>query len=157
MPRFDEGRIGYGWGEDGNTDADAEEYVYRAIEQACETFHINERRVFLAGFCEGAAMAYRLGLSFPEKFAGVVALNGHMPSGGPLLRLPELRKMRVLIGHGIANATVPLSVAKKDFRLLYTAGLPVELKTYPTTHRIHLDMLRDINRWVMEGVSTAER
>jgi len=29
----------------------------------------------------------------------------------------------------------------------------VRLHTYPATHRIHPDMLRDINRWVMEGVS----
>jgi phospholipase/carboxylesterase len=157
MPRFDEGRIGYGWGEDGSADAYAEEYVFRAIEQACETFPINERRVFLAGFCEGAAMAYRLGLAFPQKFAGIVALNGQWPAGGPLLRLQEVRKLRVFMGHGIANATVPLSVAKQDFRLFYTAGMNVLLKTYLTTHRIHLEMLRDINRWVMEGVSTAER
>jgi phospholipase/carboxylesterase len=157
MPRFDDGRIGYGWGEDGNADALAEEYVFSAIIQACETFHINEERVFLAGFCEGAAMAYRLGLSFPDKFAGVIALNGHMPPGGPLFRYPEIRNLRVFIGHGIANATVPLSTAKQNFRLLYTAGMPVQLKTYPTTHRIHLDMLKDMNHWVMDSVSTAER
>ena len=58
---------------------------------------------------KGPALAYRLGLTFPERFGGVISLNGAMPRrGGPLLRLPEVRQLRVLIGHGIANAVVPL-------------------------------------------------
>jgi predicted esterase len=60
--------------------------------------------------------------------------------------------LRVLIGHGIANAAVPLSMARQDYRLFYAAGLSVRLHTYPTTQRIHPDMLRDINRWVMEQI-----
>jgi phospholipase/carboxylesterase len=67
----------------------------------------------------------------------------------PLLRLPEVRKLRVMIGHGLANAVVPLSMARDDSRLLYTAGLDVRLHTYVATHRIHPDMLRDVDRWVM--------
>jgi phospholipase/carboxylesterase len=158
MRRFDDGEnFGFGWGDQGSVEAYAEEYVFNAIEQACMTYPIHEERVYLAGICEGAAMAYRIGLAYPDKFAGIIALNGQMPAGGPLLRLPELRRLRILVGHGIANATIPLSVAKKDHRLLWTAGAPIELRTYPTTHRIHLDMLRDINHWVMDGVSSAAK
>jgi phospholipase/carboxylesterase len=95
-------------------------------------------------------MAYRLGLTFPDKLGGVISLNGMMPrQGRPLLRLPEVRALRVFIGHGIANAIVPLSMAREDSRLLYSAGLDVDLKTYPTTHKLHHDMLRDINRWII--------
>jgi predicted esterase len=75
-----------------------------------------------------------------------------MPRRGPLLRLPDVRRLRVLIGHGIANAVAPLSLARADFRLLYTAGLAVRLHTYPANHRIHPDMLRDVDRWVMEQI-----
>jgi hypothetical protein len=32
----------------------------------------------------------------------------------------------------------------------------VRLHTYPTTHRLHPDMLRDANRWVMEQVTAEE-
>jgi predicted esterase len=55
----------------------------------------------------------------------------------------------VLIGHGIANAIVPLALARADYRLLYTAGLDVGMHTYPATHRLHPDMLRDVNRWII--------
>jgi phospholipase/carboxylesterase len=155
-PRPD-GRVGFAWAQDGTCDTTVEEYVLRAVEQTRRSYHVHSERVYLAGFCEGATLAYRLGLSFPERFAGVLSLNGTMPRHGcPLMRLPDLRNLRVFIGHGIANAVIPLALARRDHRLLYTAGLPVRMHTYPTTHRIHSDMLRDINRWIMEHVNAEE-
>jgi phospholipase/carboxylesterase len=146
-----DGRTGHGWGTQGQFDTLLEEYVIRAVEQTRRQYHVHSERIYLAGFCEGAATAYRLGLTFPEKFGGLISLNGAMARhGGPLLRLPEVRQLRVLIGHGIANAIVPLAHARADCRLLYSAGLSVRMHTYPTTHRLHPDMLRDVNRWVME-------
>jgi phospholipase/carboxylesterase len=147
-----DGRFAYTWGEGAN-DTAVEEYVLHAIAQTRRHFHVHSERIYLAGFREGATLAYRLGLTFPEKFAGVISLNGCLPRrGGPLLRLPDVRRLRVLIGHGIANAVVPLSMARSDYRLLYTAGLDVRLHTYAATHRIHPQMLRDIDRWVQEKI-----
>src|SRR5207248_2136802 len=102
---------------------------------------------------------YRLGLRYPDKLAGVVSLNGTLPAIGPdrpLFRLPELRQLKVFIGHGIANAVVPHSMAHRDYKLFYAAGLNVRMQTYPTTHRLHTDMLRDANRWVMDQVTGEE-
>lgn len=148
-----EGKACYSWGPEGQDDPLVEEYIFRAIEQTCRCLHIHSERIYLAGFREGAAVAYRLGMLYPERFGGVIALNGLLPRhGGPRLRLPEARKLRVFIGHGIANAIMPLGLARQDHRLFYTAGLDVALRTYPTTHRIHPDMLRDINRWVQKRI-----
>jgi phospholipase/carboxylesterase len=155
-PRTD-GRPGYSWGLEGGSEVVLEEYVFRAIEQTRRHYHVHSERIYLAGFCEGASLAYRLGLLYPEKFGGIISLNGCIPRrGGPLLRLPQVRQLRVLIGHGIANAIIPVSLARQDFRLLYTAGLDVRMLTYAANHRIHRDMLRDINRWIMRQVNDAE-
>jgi phospholipase/carboxylesterase len=151
-----DGRIAYGWGRD-DEDSLLEDYVFGAVEQTRRNYHVHSERIYLAGVCEGAALAYRVGMMFPERFAGIISLNGAMPRGGrPLLRLPEARQLQVLIGHGIANASVPLTWARRDFQVLYAAGLSVCWHTYPTTHRLHPDMLRDINRWIMKSVARAE-
>jgi phospholipase/carboxylesterase len=148
-PRKD-GRMGYTWRLDGSGDSLLEDYLLRAVEQTRRSYHVHSERIYLAGFCEGATLAYRLGLTFPERLAGVISLNGAMQRRGrPLFRLPEIRQLRVFIGHGIANALVPLPLARDDFRLFYTAGLNVELHTYAATHRLHPNMLRDINRWII--------
>jgi len=146
-------RRGFSWGSGAEADAYAEEYVFRAIEQINETYHIHHRRIFLVGIGEGAELAYRLGIGYPEMFRGVVSLNGCMPRRGPLFRLPGIRRLRVFIGHGIANVGVPLATARRDWRLLYTAGLEVELRTYPTTNRLHPAMLADVDRWIMRIVN----
>jgi phospholipase/carboxylesterase len=150
-----DGRAAFTWGQD--ADGQVEDYVLRAIEDTRRRFHVHSERIYLAGFREGAGLAYRLGLLYPERFGGVASLNGVMLRGGPLLRLPEVRSLNVLIGHGIANAIAPLSTARANFRLLYTAGLAVRMHTYPTNHRIHPDMLRDIDRWIMDRINTEEQ
>lgn len=148
------GQPGYGWGPEAQGDPQVEEYVLRAIEQTRREYHVHSERIYLIGLREGSMTAYRLGLLHPEWFAGVVALNGTLPRrGGPLLRLPEARRLRVFLGHGIANPILPLTLARQDFRLFYTAGLPVSFQTYPTTHRVHAEMLRDVNRWVQGHIA----
>ncbi len=152
-PRPD-GQPSYSWGNDGMADGKVEEYIFRAVEQTRRHYHVHSERIYLAGFCEGAMLAYRLGLMYPQRFAGIIALNGCMPRHGrPLLRLSEVRQLRVLIGHGMANSIVPLALARADFKLLYTAGLSVRMHTYAANHRIHSDMLRDIDRWIMQAIN----
>jgi len=145
------GALGFSWGDASHYDM-IEEYLLEAIQQTRLHYHIHSERIYLAGFAEGATLAYRMGLQYPDKINGVIALNGHMPrEDRPLLRLPETRSLRVLIGHGIANSVVPTSMVRDDYRLLYAAGMDVEMKNYATNNRLHKDMLRDMNRWIITG------
>jgi phospholipase/carboxylesterase len=146
----EDGRVAYSWGAEGTTSDLIEDYVLRAVELTRRSYHVHSERIYLAGVNAGATLAYSLGLSFPDKFGGVISLNGAMArQGGPLFRMPAVRQLRIFIGHGIANVKVPLTLARQDRRLLYIAGLNVEMHTYPSTNRLHPDMLRDINRWMM--------
>ena len=54
-----DGRTGYGWGSEGQFDTLLEDYVFRAVEQTRRQYHVHSERIYLAGFCEGAAIAYR--------------------------------------------------------------------------------------------------
>ena len=146
--------VGFSWGIDGRFDGLIEDYVFRAVEQTRQLYHTHSERTYLAGLCEGSVQAYRLALAFPERFGGVVALNGSLPDyGRPLFRWPAVQRFRAFIGHGIANSYAPLSSAREDFRLLHAAGLDVQLKTYPSNHRIHQDMFRDVNRWIITAIN----
>jgi pimeloyl-ACP methyl ester carboxylesterase len=60
-------------------------YGYTAAEQAAVTgvlsdlrrrYQVDSNRVFLLGFGQGAAMAYDVGLSHPDLFAGVIPVSG---------------------------------------------------------------------------------
>lgn len=145
-----DGETGYCWGRNRRCDSVLEDYVLTAIRETMRVCHIHSERIFLAGICEGASIAYQIGLSFPEKFAGMIALNGFLPQGPlPLAGLRDGRHLRVLIGHGIANPKVPRHKAVEAHRLLYAAGLQVDMRLYPTDHRLHPTMLRDVDHWLI--------
>ena len=151
----EEGLPCYGWGSDGQHDAFISDYLIHAVEQTRRVYHIHSERIYLAGIMEGAAVAYRLALNMPDKIAGVIALSGTMPrpsNGEPLFRFPDVRQLRVFIGHGNANSVIPLDSARRDFRLLYGAGVDVQMQSYPIGNTVHPYMFRDINRWIMKKV-----
>jgi phospholipase/carboxylesterase len=152
----EDGKLACGWGNDDSHTDLINEHVMRAVESVRRTCHIHTERVFLVGVCEGAAAAYRSAFALADKVAGLITLNGAMPraaSGTPLFRPHALRQLPVFIGHGIANAIIPFAAAARDFKLLYAAGADVLLSRYVTTNRLHPDMFRDVNRWVIDQIS----
>ena len=112
--------------------------------------HVHSERIFLVGCGEGAAVAYWLGLTFPERFAGVVAINGWLPVGlRPLGGLKACRDLSVLVVHGAWNAKVPLHDAHKDVDTLRAGSLRVAFQSYPCSHRLTNPMLADVDGWLI--------
>jgi phospholipase/carboxylesterase len=136
---------------------DLEDGVFAAIRQTRRVLHIHSERIFLVGYGEGAAVAYRLGLSYPERFAGVVAINGWLPGGfRPLGRLKACRDLRILVVHGEWNARVLIRSARRDVAMLRAGGLRVAFQSYPCAHRITSPMLSDVDTWLINLCTSAE-
>ncbi|MCU0702808.1 MAG: hypothetical protein MUF18_02335 [Fimbriiglobus sp.] len=152
----EDGQLACGWGNDDTYTDRINEHVLRAVENVRRTCHIHTERVFLVGVCEGAVAAYRSAFALADKVAGLITLNGTMPraaAGTPLFRPNSVRRLPVFIGHGIANAVVPFAQAARDYNLLYAAGADVQLARYITNNRLHPDMFRDVNRWVINQLN----
>ena len=149
-----EGIDGYGW--DGASSDDLEEYVVRAVEQTRREYHIHSERIYFAGLGDGATAAFRAGFRLANRIAGIASLNGCMPTaepGQPLFRLSDVRKLKVLIGHGVANSQTSVTQAEKAYRLMYAAGANVKYLTYSTNRIISADMLQDVNRWIIGNLN----
>ena len=127
-----------------------EDGIFAAIRQTRRTLHVHSERIFLVGCGEGAAVAYRLALSHPERFAGVVAINGWLPGGfRPLARLKACRDPSILVVHGEWNARVPVQAARRDVAMLRAGGLRVAFQSYPCAHRLTSPMLSDVDTWLI--------
>jgi phospholipase/carboxylesterase len=150
-----DGRPACGWGHPDPT-AFCEEYVRLAVGLARRTYHIHSERVYLAGVNDGCQAAYRAAFALGNKVGGVIALNGAVPRatpGEPLFRMDTVRDLRVFMAHGAANADYPRAAADRDHRLLYAAGADVRYKTYPAAGKVHSEMLKDVNRWIIGNVN----
>jgi len=127
-----------------------EDSVFTAIRKTRSLLHIHSERIFLVGCGEGAAVAYRFGFCHPERFAGVVAINGWLPLGiPPLGRLKACRDLPVLVVHGAWNARHPLPSARREVATLRAGGLRVAFQSYPCNHRLNSQMLGDVDGWIM--------
>ena len=133
---------------------EAEARVFASVETAHRKFHISPKRIFLAGFDTGGAMAFRIALNHPDRFAGVVSLCGPFPAGHhPFGHLNEARKLPVFLAAGRDSDRYPQKVVCDNLRLLYTAGLSLTLRQYPCDQQLCPQMLRDLDRWLIDQIT----
>ena len=150
-------REGYGWRQSEDVVQQAEQRILDSIQVAAQKFHIDRRRIFLAGFDCGGTMAFRVALSQPGRFAGVLSLCGAFPRGcTPLSTLVEARRLPVFLAVGRDSRKYPSAEVCENLRLFHTAGLSVTLRQYPCGHELLRQMLADMDCWIMEQITSPE-
>lgn len=106
-------------------------------------------RIVLAGFSQGGAIAYYLGLRFPQRLAGIIALSTYIPAGDSLeLEGNEHSDMPVFIGHGTHDPLVQESLGAAANARLSELGRNVSYQTYPMEHAVCLEEIRDIGAFL---------
>lgn len=142
---------GYGWSQFADCVDAAEDAVFDAIDSTRERFSLHPNRVFLVGSGSGGAMAMRVALRHPNKFAGVATLDGALPTGDALLcRVNDARKLPLLLSASKQSIDYPESRMCRDLALLHSAGCRVAIRQYPGNDDLTTAMLADVNRWAMD-------
>ena len=109
-------------------------------------------RIIVAGFSQGAAMAIHVGLTHPERLAGIIALSGY------LLQQERLESARsqanqgtpIFMAHGVNDEVVPFPLGEKAQRTLTSWGYDVQWHSYPMGHHVCTEEIRAIGRWIAE-------
>jgi len=145
----------YGWPQAADCVEKAEHRIFESIEAAKARFHVADERVFLAGFGPGGTMAFRVAMGYPSRFAGVVSICGAFPSGRtPFGRLAQARRLPVFLAVGRDSREYPPAKACENLRLFHAAGISVVLRQYPCAQQLTELMLRDLDRWIIEQITT---
>ena len=131
-------------------------YVEGLVKTEMESSNIAAKRVVVAGFSQGGAVA--LGMLRSELgLAGVMALSSYLPLVSP--GSPHISSAvstanegtKVFFGHGDADAVVQYSFGTASAEFLKKRGLEVEFKTYRGMgHSARDDELRDIAAFLKE-------
>ena len=145
---------GYDWPQTEEGIQAASARVDEAVAQACQRFHVNSERVFLAGYGSGGTMAVRLALRQPGCFAGAASLGGAFPKGhAPLSQLAKARQVPLLIAHSRDSQTYRVEYLCQELALFHAAGMRITLRQYPCGDELTTQMLHDANAWLMEQVT----
>lgn len=147
----------YDWPQTEDGISEAERQIFDCISLAQEKCNVSSSNVYLAGFDTGGTMAFRIAMQFPQYFAGVASFGGRFPLGYvPLGQWPTVRNLPALLTIGQKSRTYSPKAAAEDLKLFYTAGLSVSARQYDCGQEISLEMLQDLNRWIMERVCNAK-
>lgn len=117
----------------------------RALIHAEKKRGFHSHKIFLAGFSQGAVIVLNTLLSTPEDFGGLIALSGYLP---PREIQHHQRKTPVFLGHGQNDEIVLPIYGQAVFETLKKAGYPVTWKTYPMTHSVCDQEIRDLAEWL---------
>jgi phospholipase/carboxylesterase len=108
------------------------------------------RKLFIAGFSQGGAIAYSSALTHPETLAGVIALSTYIPSARLLLAEASAanRQTPIFAAHGSADDVVSpaLGLAARD--LLIAQHYPLEWCEYPMAHSVCPEEIIAIGQWL---------
>lgn len=132
----------------------AEQRVFDALEAARQRFTLHPQRVFIAGFDAGGTMAFRMAMNHPRQFAGVLSIGGAFPRTlHPFRQLTDARRLPVFLAVGRDSEGYSPTEACEDLRLFHSAGMSVTLRQYPNGQQLTPQVLRDVDRWIMEQIA----
>ncbi len=96
-----------------------------------------------AGFSQGAALAYTLGVLYPQRVNRLAVLAGFLPAGAEA-RLAALTGKEIFISHGRADDLVPVERARQADRLLSEAGCRVHYCETEGGHKVGRGCLKGL-------------
>lgn len=107
---------------------------------------IPARRIVLAGFSQGSAMALHTGLRFPQTLAGIMALSGYLPLAEHFAaeRAAANAHTPIFMAHGNQDPVVAPARGEASRDLLTALGYPVQWHSYPMQHSLHPREIADI-------------
>lgn len=108
------------------------------------------RRLVLAGFSQGGAMALHTGLRHPERLGGIIALSCFLPLADTLEAeaSPASRDVPIFMAHGLWDPLIPVARARAGRDRLRALGYRVDWREYPIPHSVCPDEVRDIAAWL---------
>lgn len=99
---------------------------------------IPPEHILLAGFSQGGAIALHVGLRYPHKLAGIMALSTYLPT---IDQLPSEgstagKSTPILMAHGILDAVIAIEAGKSTFERLSLLGYQIEWHDYLMEHSV---------------------
>jgi phospholipase/carboxylesterase len=118
---------------------------------------VPSRKIVLAGFSQGGALALHVALRHPGPLAGVVALSCYLVGDDSQdARISEAGKgLRIFQAHGTEDPLVPIERGMEARDHLVGLGCDLEWRTYPVGHEVHPEAIRHIGDWLGRRLSEA--
>ncbi|WP_207308974.1 dienelactone hydrolase family protein [Marinobacter salicampi] len=120
-----------------------EKLIEREVERGVPT-----DRIIIAGFSQGGAVAYQVGLAYSQKLAGILGLSTYFATAKTVEPSEANRNIPIRIYHGTHDPMVPEVLGQHSISTLTEMGYKPEYKTYPMDHSVCLEEIVDIGQFI---------
>lgn len=123
--------------------------VQRLVEREAER-GIPPARVVLAGFSQGGVIALHLGLRYPERLAGIMALSTYLHDHEHLSDELSFASadVPIFMAHGVADPMIPITRAVTSREALLKLDYRVEWHEYRMGHQVCPEEIEHMGRWL---------
>ena len=117
------------------------------------------QRIVLAGFSQGGALALHLGLRYPQRLGGIMALSAFLVAAGRLESeaVPGREELPIFMAHGTYDNVIELPFAELGRDRLTAAGYAPQWRTYAMGHAVCPEEVRDIAVWLENRAAAARQ
>jgi phospholipase/carboxylesterase len=122
--------------------------ISESIDAAVERYGLDDDRVGLLGFSQGAITGLSLLIENPGRFAWVVALHGYLAESHADRDAPGVEGKPVFVGAGAADEVIPARRGEAAATRLRELGADVSFEVYDAPHGIGPEELRDVVAFV---------
>ena len=130
--------------------------LYELIE-GIEQQRTPAERIVLMGFSQGAVMSLDVGVRYPRRLAGIVAMSGYLSSPETLAveTSPAATALPILLTHGTHDDVLPVEGSRLAEVALQRHGCDVRLHEYPIGHQISAEELSEVTTFLQRILKTA--
>jgi phospholipase/carboxylesterase len=112
---------------------------------------VPSRRIVLAGFSQGCAIALMAGVRCAQRLAGLAGLSGYLPLADRTAAESHAanRDVPIFLAHGRDDAVVVPARGAAGRELLQSLGWSVEWHDYPMEHAVCIEEISALRAWLL--------
>ena len=109
--------------------------------------HIDiDKRLFLGGFSQGAALSLSMGLNNDMESEGIIAISGYVPSASKINIVDHSKD--IYVAHGKNDTTISIETHEKSIRFLEKNNLSYTEYLDDCGHTISKAMIGSLSEWM---------
>jgi phospholipase/carboxylesterase len=113
---------------------------------------IPAKRIVIAGFSQGGAIALHTALRYNQALAGVMALSTYLPLKLSLEKekTPENQLTPIFMAHGTFDNVISLSTCRLSYAILQAQQYKIHWHEYPMAHSVNEEEIADIRDFLLK-------
>ena len=128
--------------------------IAKFIDEACNTYSIDENNVTLLGFSQGTILSYAVALTYPEKIKNIVALSGYVNIDiiSENFQNKDYSNLDFYCSHGSADQVIPVDWARQTPKFLESLNIKHQYNEFPVGHGVAPQNFYELRDWLKSRI-----